>query len=169
MIKKNASWNPYLVWMALSNFRFSLEIETYYTPDGGHQENVFNLSDSEMRNRIVDLIDVVKDQVRKDLILIRYLQGVPFQREFSMPKFILFELAVKTKVSIEEFALIWRSNSNIFERDLIEQVLKVDIFKVDLCINGNNLNDFHYCRNCLANILCIIKVMGSNIMLDLRH
>jgi hypothetical protein len=23
--------------------KFSLEIETYYTPDGGHLENVFNL------------------------------------------------------------------------------------------------------------------------------
>ena len=45
-------------------FRFSLEIETYYTPDGGHQDNVFKLSDSEKRNRVVDLIDVVKDQVR---------------------------------------------------------------------------------------------------------
>ena len=45
-------------------FRFSLEIETYYTPDGGHQENVFNLSDSELRNRVVDLIDVVRDQVQ---------------------------------------------------------------------------------------------------------
>ena len=45
--------------------RFSLEIETYYTPDGGHQENVFNLSDSEQRGRVVDLIDVVKDQVRE--------------------------------------------------------------------------------------------------------
>ncbi len=44
-------------------FRFSLEIETYYTPDGGHQDNVFNLTDSEKQNRVVDLIDVVKDQV----------------------------------------------------------------------------------------------------------
>ena len=53
-------------------FRFSLEIETYYTPDGGHQENVFNLSDSELRNRVVDLIDVVRDQVR---ISSQYSQG----------------------------------------------------------------------------------------------
>ena len=56
-------------WKTLSFFvrkkRFSLEIETYYTPDGGHQENVFNLSDSEQRGRVVDLIDVVKDQVRE--------------------------------------------------------------------------------------------------------
>ena len=41
-----------------------MEIETYYTPDGGHQDNVFKLSDSEKQNRVVDLIDVVKDQVR---------------------------------------------------------------------------------------------------------
>ena len=45
-------------------FRFSLECETYYTPDGGHQENIFNLSDSEKRDRVVDLIDIVKDNVR---------------------------------------------------------------------------------------------------------
>ena len=75
----------------LSNFRFSLEIETYYTPDGGHQENVFNLSDSEMRNRIVDLIDVVKDQVREVLILIKYLQGCPFSSEFSESIFNIWD------------------------------------------------------------------------------
>ena len=40
-----------------------MEIETYYTPDGGDKENVFNLTDSEKRSRTVDLIDVVKDQV----------------------------------------------------------------------------------------------------------
>jgi len=47
--------------------KFSLEIETYYTPDGGHLENVFKLSESEKRNRTVDLIDVVKDH-----------EGIPF-------------------------------------------------------------------------------------------
>ena len=44
-------------------FRFSLECETYYTPDGGSQENIFQLPDSDKRNRIVDLIDIVKDNV----------------------------------------------------------------------------------------------------------
>ena len=44
-------------------FRFSLECETYYTPDGGSQENIFQLPDSEKRDRIVDLIDIVKDNV----------------------------------------------------------------------------------------------------------
>ena len=56
----------FIIYIFTSPTRFSLEIETYYTPDGGHQDNVFNLSDSEKRNRIVDLIDVVKDQVRMD-------------------------------------------------------------------------------------------------------
>ena len=51
------------IFLRFSVFRFSLEIETYYTPDGGDQQNVFNLSESEKRSRIVDLIDVVKDQV----------------------------------------------------------------------------------------------------------
>ncbi|KAF4523499.1 hypothetical protein B566_EDAN004570, partial [Ephemera danica] len=35
--------------------KFSLDIETYYFPDNGHQDNVFNLSG--------DVIDVVKDQL----------------------------------------------------------------------------------------------------------
>lgn len=43
--------------------KFSLEIETYYYADNGHQDNVFNLTGSDMKNRIVDLIDVVKDQL----------------------------------------------------------------------------------------------------------
>lgn len=43
--------------------KFSLEIETYYYADNGFQENVFGLSGSDLRNRIVDTIDVVKDQV----------------------------------------------------------------------------------------------------------
>lgn len=33
--------------------KFSLEIETYYYPDDGHQENVFNLDGSDLRNRVV--------------------------------------------------------------------------------------------------------------------
>lgn len=41
--------------------KFSLEIETYYFGDNGHQENVFKLSGSELRNRSVDLIDIVRD------------------------------------------------------------------------------------------------------------
>ncbi|XP_055915004.1 protein retinal degeneration B isoform X5 [Eupeodes corollae] len=43
--------------------KFSLDIETYYFPDNGFQENVFKLSGSELRNRIVDVIDIVKDQL----------------------------------------------------------------------------------------------------------
>ncbi|PSN38012.1 Protein retinal degeneration B [Blattella germanica] len=43
--------------------KFSLEIETYYYADNGHQENVFGLTGSDLRNRVTDLIDVVKDQL----------------------------------------------------------------------------------------------------------
>ena len=65
---KVSSWSPwwiYALWTFLNHifFRFSIEIETYYTSDGGHQENLFHLSNSDARNRVVDLIDVVKDQV----------------------------------------------------------------------------------------------------------
>ncbi|XP_034239882.1 protein retinal degeneration B isoform X2 [Thrips palmi] len=43
--------------------KFSLEIETRYFPDNGYQENVFQLQGSDLRNRIVDVIDVVRDQL----------------------------------------------------------------------------------------------------------
>ncbi|XP_055526157.1 protein retinal degeneration B isoform X2 [Wyeomyia smithii] len=43
--------------------KFSLEIETYYFADNGHQENVFKLNGGDLRNRIVDIIDIVKDQL----------------------------------------------------------------------------------------------------------
>lgn len=43
--------------------KFSLEIETYYFGDNGHQDNVFKLTGSDLKNRVVDVIDVVKDQL----------------------------------------------------------------------------------------------------------
>ncbi|KAL9886990.1 retinal degeneration B isoform 1-T2 [Glossina fuscipes fuscipes] len=43
--------------------KFSLDIETYYFPDNGFQENVFKLSGGDLRNRVVDVIDIVKDQL----------------------------------------------------------------------------------------------------------
>lgn len=43
--------------------KFSLEIETYYFGDNGFQDNVFKLSGSDLSNRIVDVIDIVKDQL----------------------------------------------------------------------------------------------------------
>ncbi|XP_026479475.1 protein retinal degeneration B-like [Ctenocephalides felis] len=60
--------------------KFSLEIETYYYADDGHQDNVFNLAGSDYRNRIVDVIDVVKDQ----------LYGADYVREED-PKFYISE------------------------------------------------------------------------------
>lgn len=66
MVEEEA-WNayPYTKTRYTCPFveKFSLEIETYYYPDNGHQENVFNLTGSDLRNRIVDVIDVVKDQL----------------------------------------------------------------------------------------------------------
>jgi len=46
--------------------RFSIEVETVYTNDGGHQENIFNLSKSDRKSIEPDLIDVVRDQVLGD-------------------------------------------------------------------------------------------------------
>ncbi|XP_029679221.1 protein retinal degeneration B isoform X2 [Formica exsecta] len=66
LIAKEEAWNayPYTKTRYTCPFveKFSVEIETYYFPDNGHQENVFNLSGSDYRNRIVDVIDIVKDQ-----------------------------------------------------------------------------------------------------------
>ncbi|XP_015115012.1 protein retinal degeneration B isoform X2 [Diachasma alloeum] len=64
---KEEAWNayPYTKTRYTCPFveKFSVEIETYYYPDKGHQENVFKLSGSDLRNRIVDVIDIVKDQL----------------------------------------------------------------------------------------------------------
>ncbi|XP_075220766.1 retinal degeneration B [Lycorma delicatula] len=61
------AWNsyPYTKTRYTSPFveKFLLEIETYYLPDNGYQDNVFKLSGSDLRNRTVDVIDVVKDQL----------------------------------------------------------------------------------------------------------
>lgn len=66
MVEEEA-WNayPYTKTRYTCPFveKFSLEIETYYYEDNGHQENVFNLNGSDLRNRIVDVINVVKDQL----------------------------------------------------------------------------------------------------------
>lgn len=35
--------------------KFSLEIETYYFPDNGNQENVFGLNGNDLRNRVVGM------------------------------------------------------------------------------------------------------------------
>ncbi|ELU13727.1 hypothetical protein CAPTEDRAFT_169194 [Capitella teleta] len=64
------AWNayPYTKTIYRCPFieKFSLEIETVYLNDGGEQENVFNLSDSALRSRIVDYMDIVKDPVGGD-------------------------------------------------------------------------------------------------------
>ncbi|KAF3822325.1 hypothetical protein GH733_007699 [Mirounga leonina] len=61
------SWNayPYTRTRYTCPFveKFSIEIETYYLPDGGQQSNVFNLSGAERRQRILDTIDIVRDAV----------------------------------------------------------------------------------------------------------
>ncbi|CAG2110544.1 unnamed protein product [Medioppia subpectinata] len=43
--------------------KFFIEIETKYFDDCGERENVFELNNSELRSRIVDVIDIVKDQL----------------------------------------------------------------------------------------------------------
>ncbi|XP_052074554.1 protein retinal degeneration B-like isoform X1 [Mytilus californianus] len=43
--------------------KFLLEIETKYLNDGGTQENVFKLSQSEIKQRQIDYLDIVKDPI----------------------------------------------------------------------------------------------------------
>ncbi|XP_076654425.1 retinal degeneration B isoform X7 [Halictus rubicundus] len=72
LIVKEEAWNayPYTKTRYTCPFveKFSIEIETYYFPDNGYQENVFKLSGSDLRNRIVDVIDIVKDQYVGDYV-----------------------------------------------------------------------------------------------------
>ncbi|XP_036450526.1 membrane-associated phosphatidylinositol transfer protein 2-like isoform X1 [Colossoma macropomum] len=59
------SWNayPYTRTRYTCPFveKFSIDIETYYKPDTGTQNDVFNLSSAEKRQRDIDPIDIVKD------------------------------------------------------------------------------------------------------------
>lgn len=59
------SWNayPYTRTRHTCPFveKFSIDIETYYKPDTGSQNDVFNLSSAEKRQRDIDPIDIVKD------------------------------------------------------------------------------------------------------------
>ncbi|XP_060751667.1 membrane-associated phosphatidylinositol transfer protein 2 isoform X4 [Tachysurus vachellii] len=61
------SWNayPYTRTRYTCPFveKFSIDIETYYKPDTGNQNNVFNLSSAEKRQRDIDPIDIVKDVI----------------------------------------------------------------------------------------------------------
>lgn len=56
MVEEEA-WNayPYTKTRHTCQFveKFSVETETYYLPDDGHQENVFELEGSDLRNRVV--------------------------------------------------------------------------------------------------------------------
>ncbi|CAL8139967.1 unnamed protein product [Orchesella dallaii] len=60
-------WNayPYTKIMYTCPFlrRFSIEIETRYCADKGEQENVFGLTGSDLRNRVIDIINIVKDDL----------------------------------------------------------------------------------------------------------
>lgn len=43
--------------------RFSIEVETKYYDDAGIQENVFELTDDDLKNRVIDVMDFVNDPV----------------------------------------------------------------------------------------------------------
>ncbi|KAJ6636313.1 Protein retinal degeneration B, partial [Pseudolycoriella hygida] len=66
LIVEEEAWNayPYTKTRYTCPFmeKFLLEIETVYHPDSGQQENVFNLTVNDLRNRTVDLIDIVNDR-----------------------------------------------------------------------------------------------------------
>ncbi|KAM3722567.1 Protein retinal degeneration [Dirofilaria immitis] len=59
------AWNayPYTKTRYSSPFldRFNIEVETKYYNDAGNQENVFELTGDELKNRIVDVMDFVND------------------------------------------------------------------------------------------------------------
>ncbi|VDK74312.1 unnamed protein product, partial [Onchocerca ochengi] len=59
------AWNafPYTKTRYSSPFldRFNIEVETKYYNDAGNQENVFELTGDELKNRVVDVMDFVND------------------------------------------------------------------------------------------------------------
>ncbi|XP_038055386.1 protein retinal degeneration B-like isoform X2 [Patiria miniata] len=61
------SWNayPYTKTRYTCPFveKFSVEVETKYFPDAGHQDNVFNLPTAEWKSRLIEFIDMVKDPI----------------------------------------------------------------------------------------------------------
>lgn len=61
------AWNayPYTKMRTTCPFveKFFVDVETYYYPDAGQQENVFNLSAVDLQSREVDIIDPIKDAV----------------------------------------------------------------------------------------------------------
>ena len=65
LVVEEEAWNAYPYaktrWKCPLVEKLLLECETYYTPDGGHQENIFQLNEEEKRDRVVDIIDIVKD------------------------------------------------------------------------------------------------------------
>ncbi|RWS28529.1 Protein retinal degeneration B-like protein [Leptotrombidium deliense] len=67
LIVEEEAWNayPYTKTRYTCPFveKFFIEIETKYFNDAGHQENVFQLDSADLGNRIVDVIDIVKDQL----------------------------------------------------------------------------------------------------------
>ncbi|XP_013118765.2 protein retinal degeneration B isoform X1 [Stomoxys calcitrans] len=77
--------------------KFLLDIETYYFPDNGYQDNVFKLSGSDLRNRVVDVIDIVKDQ----------LTGGDYVREED-PKLFVSEKTGRGPLADEWLEEYWR-------------------------------------------------------------
>ena len=65
LVVEEEAWNAYPYaktrWKCPLVEKLLLECETYYTPDGGHQDNIFQLNEEEKRGRVVDIIDIVKD------------------------------------------------------------------------------------------------------------
>jgi len=43
--------------------RFSISVTTRYLPDGGTSENVFNKPEAELKDRVVDVVDIANDPV----------------------------------------------------------------------------------------------------------
>ncbi|KAL3856433.1 hypothetical protein ACJMK2_011194 [Sinanodonta woodiana] len=67
LVVEEEAWNayPYTKTRYRCPFveKFVLEIETKYLNDGGDQENIFNLSPAEMKDRVLDIIDIAKDPI----------------------------------------------------------------------------------------------------------
>jgi len=62
------AWNAYPYCKTVYSIpfmgdRFSISVTTKYLPDGGTQENVFNKTEDELKERTVDIIDIAYDPI----------------------------------------------------------------------------------------------------------
>lgn len=95
LIAKEEAWNayPYTKTRYTSPFveKFSIEIETYYFPDNGYQENVFKLNGADLRNRVIGTFKKKERMIinNSKIFSIKYYYGVMYYNIFILNYIII--------------------------------------------------------------------------------